>query len=86
MLGRVYGAVYGWQDRLVERVLQSRADLSKVGMLAQLGMSSQLAVFGVCIAVNHPLAYVWILLAQLVFVVGLFALTPSNQEVSLEHR
>jgi archaetidylinositol phosphate synthase len=86
LLGRVYGLVYGWQDRLVERVLQGRADLSRVGVLAQLGMSSQLAVFGICIAVSHPLAYVWILLAQLVFVIGLFALTPSNQEVSLEHR
>jgi hypothetical protein len=29
---------------------------------------------------------VWILLAQVVFVAGLFLLTPSNQEVSLEHR
>jgi len=86
VLGRVYGFLYGWQDRLVERVLQGRADLAKVGALAQLGMSSQLAVFGVCIAVGHPLAYVWILLAQLVFVIGLFVLAPSNQEVSLEHR
>jgi archaetidylinositol phosphate synthase len=85
VLGRVYGFLYGWQDRLLERALQGRADLAKVGALAQLGMSSQLAVFGICIAVSHPLAYVWILLAQLVFVVGLFVLAPSNQEVSLEH-
>jgi len=85
VLGRVYGLLYGWQDRLLERALQGRADLAKVGALAQLGMSSQLAVFGVCIAVSHPLAYVWILLAQLVFVVGLFVVAPSNQEVSLEH-
>jgi phosphatidylglycerophosphate synthase len=86
VLGRAYGFLYGWQDRLLERVLQGRADLARVGALAQLGMSSQLAVFGVCIAVSHPLAYVWILLAQLVFVIGLFVLAPSNQEVSLEHR
>ncbi len=86
VLGRVYGLVYGWQDRLAERLLQGRADLANVGMLAQLGMSSQLAVFGVCIAVHHPLAYVWILVAQLVLVTALFVLTPSNQEVSLEHR
>ena len=86
VLGRVYGLVYGWQDRLAERLLQGRADLANVGMLAQLGMSSQLAVFGVCIAVHHPLAYVWNLVAQLVLVTALFVLTPSNQEVSLEHR
>ena len=86
VLGRVYGFLYGWQDRLIERALQGRADLAKVGALAQLGMSSQLAVFGVCVAVSHPLAYVWILLAQVVFVIGLFVLAPSNQEVSLEHR
>ena len=52
--------------------------------LAQLGMSSQLAAFGICIAVGSPLVYVWILLAQIVFVAGLFLLTPSK-EVSLEH-
>jgi archaetidylinositol phosphate synthase len=86
VLGRVYGLLYGWQDRLAERVLYGRADLARVGALAQLGMSSQLAAFGICIAVNEPLAYVWILLAQLVLVAGLFVLTPSNQEVSLEHR
>jgi phosphatidylglycerophosphate synthase len=86
VLGRVYGLVYGWQDRLVELFLRGRADLAKVGALAQLGMSSQLAVFGICIAAAHPVVYVWILLAQVVFVAGLFLLTPSNQEVSLEHR
>ena len=86
VLGRVYGLVYGWQDRLVERFLRGRADLFAVGALAQLGMSSQLAAFGICIAVGRPLVYVWALLAQVVFVAGLFALTSSNREVSLEHR
>ena len=64
MLGRVYGLVYGWQDRLVGRGSSvARSDLlDTVGALAQLGMSSQLAVFGVCIAVGSPVVYVWILL------------------------
>jgi archaetidylinositol phosphate synthase len=84
MLGRIYGLVYGWQDRLADRFLRGRSDLFRVGALAQLGMSSQLAVFGVCIAVGSPLVYVWILLAQLVFVAGLCLLIPSK-EVSLEH-
>ncbi len=86
VLGRVYGLVYGWQDRLVERFLRGRLDLFTVGALAQLGMSTQLAAFGICIAVGRPLVYVWLLLAQVVFVAGLCLLTPSNQEVSLEHR
>jgi archaetidylinositol phosphate synthase len=86
VLGRVYGLLYGWQDRLAERFLRERPALVTVGALAQLGMSSQLAAFGVCIAIGRPLAYVWLLLVQLVFVAGLFVLAPSTQEVSLEHR
>ncbi len=82
--GRIYGLAYGWQDRLADQFLRGRSDLFRVGALAQLGMSSQLAVFGVCIAVGNPLVYVWILLAQLVFVAGLCLLIPSK-EVSLEH-
>jgi len=31
-------------------------------------MSTQLAVFGVCIAAGRPLAFVWIVLAELGFV------------------
>jgi phosphatidylglycerophosphate synthase len=84
LLGRAYGLLYGWQDRLAERSLRGRHDLFTVGALAQLGMSSQLAAFGICIAVGSPLVYVWTLLGQLVFVAGLFLLTPSK-EVSLEH-
>ena len=84
VLGRVYGLVYGWQDRLAERFLSGRADLFTVGTLAQLGLSSQLAAFGLCIALGSPLVYVWILLAQVVVVAALCLLTPSK-EVSLEH-
>jgi phosphatidylglycerophosphate synthase len=86
VLGRVYGLLYGWQDRLADRFLRERSSLVAVGALAQLGMSSQLAAFGVCLAVGRPLLYLWLLLAQVVFVAGLCLLTPSTQEVSLEHR
>ena len=56
VLGRVYGVLYGWQDRLAERVpaRAPRRPRSTVGALAQLGMSSQLAAFGVCIARRPP--------------------------------
>jgi phosphatidylglycerophosphate synthase len=88
-LGRVYGVMYGWQDRLLERVVRRRGDLVVVSALAQLGMSTQLAAFGLCVAVGRPLLEVWLLVAQLVFVVLLFlrreTLTESR-EVSLEHR
>jgi hypothetical protein len=84
VLGRAYGLLYGWQDRLADRFLRGRHDLFTVSALAQLGMSSQLAAFGICIAVGNPLVYVWILLAQVPFVAGLCLLTPSK-EVSLEH-
>ena len=47
-------------------------------------------VFGTVLALGHPLVYVWLLLAQVVVVVMLFArretLMRSNREVVLEHR
>jgi phosphatidylglycerophosphate synthase len=84
-LGRLYGVLYGWQDRAIERALPGRPELRGVGVLAQLGMSSQLAAFGICIAAGVPLAFAWIALAELGAVIGLLALMPSNTEVSLEH-
>jgi hypothetical protein len=56
-----------------------------VGVLAQLGMSSQLAAFGVCVALGRPLAFAWIALAELCAVLALCALTSSTTEVSLDH-
>jgi hypothetical protein len=47
-------------------------------------------VFGVALALGHPLVYVWLLLAQVACVIMLFArreaLMRSNREVVLEHR
>lgn len=84
-LGRLYGVLYGWQDRAIERVLPGRPELRTVAIVAQLGMSSQLALFGICIAAGSPLAFAWIALAELGAVIGLLAFTSSNTEVSLEH-
>jgi phosphatidylglycerophosphate synthase len=85
LLGRVYGVLYGWQDRLADRLLAHRSSLLAVGVLAQLGLSSQLAVFGLCTAFGRPLFFVWIVLAELVAVTALLLSTSPNQEVSLEH-
>jgi hypothetical protein len=48
-------------------------------------MSTQLAAFGICMAVGHPLAYVWVLAAEAAAVVAVLAI-ETGQEVSLEHR
>jgi phosphatidylglycerophosphate synthase len=84
VLGRAYGLLYGWQDRLLERVL--RPELFTVGALAQLGMSSQLLAFGICIAAGHPAAFAWVALAELGGVAALCSLTSSTRGISLDHR
>lgn len=85
-LGRAYGVMYGWQDRLADRLLAGRAIHGwQVTALANLGMSTQLAAFGLCMVVGHPLAFVWVLVAEAAFVVAVLAL-DLGQEVSLEHR
>jgi archaetidylinositol phosphate synthase len=85
-LGRLYGVLYGWQDILIERALSARPDLFVVGALAQFGMSTQLAAFGICVAVGRPLFFTWLLLAQLAGVLALCAFTTLNREVSLDNR
>jgi phosphatidylglycerophosphate synthase len=85
-LGRVYGALYGWQDRLADRILGRRTIQSwQVSALANLGMTTQLAAFGLCMALGHPTAFVWVLVCEAVGVVALLSVQPK-QEVSLEHR
>jgi phosphatidylglycerophosphate synthase len=90
-LGRVYGLLYGWQDRLADRLLGSRTIHGRhVTVLANLGMSTQLAAFGLCMAFGHPSAFTWLLVVEAVAVVAVLAIQPrqveQRQEVSLEHR
>jgi phosphatidylglycerophosphate synthase len=86
VLGRVYGVVYGWQDRLADRLLGGRAIQAwQVSALANLGMTTQLAAFGLCVVLGHPLAYVWVLVCEALVVFVLLSVQPK-QEVSLEHR
>jgi archaetidylinositol phosphate synthase len=85
-LGHVYGLLYGWQDRLAERILGGRVIQSwQVTTLANLGMTTQLAAFGFCMVLGHPLAFVWVLVAEALVVVAALSVHPK-QEVSLEHR
>ena len=66
-LQRIYGAVYAPQDKLAEALVARRPALTSstaVSLLANLGMSTQLAAFGFLMALGHPLAFPWLALAQ----------------------
>jgi archaetidylinositol phosphate synthase len=71
VLARVYAAVYAPQDRLVEHLVERRLhghgpgarlayhDRATVMVLANFGLSTQLALLGVCLAAGAPAAYAW---------------------------
>jgi phosphatidylglycerophosphate synthase len=71
-LARVYGLVYAPQDRLIEAFVESRVgsrpgrdayhDRATLSILANYGLSTQLAVLGICLATGHPGTYFWIVL------------------------
>jgi hypothetical protein len=75
LLARVYAVVYAPQDRLVERFAEWRLrgrgpgarlayhDRGTVTVVANFGLSTQLAVLGVCLAAGVPAAYAWVAIA-----------------------
>ena len=83
MLARVYAAVYAPQDRIVEAYVAWRLrkrppaarlawhDAAAVAVIANFGLSPQLAALGVCLAVGHPAAYLVVLIAQALVIAGL---------------
>jgi archaetidylinositol phosphate synthase len=85
LLRRVYGLVYAPQDRLAEALVARRPALTSplaVSLLANLGMSTQLAAFGLLIALGHPFAFAWVAPAE-VAAIALALLPrriPSQQE------
>jgi phosphatidylglycerophosphate synthase len=83
LLRRVYGLVYAPQDRLAEALVARRPVLTSplsVSLLANLGMSTQLAAFGLLTALGHPLAFAWIAIGQAA-AIGLALLPiPRQQE------
>jgi len=84
-LHQLYGAVYAPQDRLAERVAARRPSYTSaraVTLLANLGMSTQLAAFGLLVALGHPLAFAWLVLAELAVVA--LALLPARAAVAEE--
>jgi phosphatidylglycerophosphate synthase len=81
-LRRIYRLVYGPQDRLAEWIVARRPALTSktwVTVLANLGMSTQLAVLGVCLVFGAPLVFAWIAVAEVVVVT--LALLPQRTPV-----
>ena len=85
LLRRIYRLVYAPQDRLAESLVARRPALTSavaISLLANLGMSTQLAAFGLLMALGHPLAFAWVALAE-VAVIALVLLprrAPRRQE------
>jgi phosphatidylglycerophosphate synthase len=78
-LRRIYGVLYAPQDRLAEALVARRpvlAGSTAVSLLANLGMSTQLAAFGLLMAFGHPLAFAWLALAQIALIA--LALLPRR--------
>lgn len=79
-LRRLYALLYAPQDRLVERFVAYRLrgasprerlayhDRATISVLTNCGMSTQLLVFGICIALGRPVAFAWVALAELMLV------------------
>lgn len=83
LLRRIYRLVYGPQDRLAEALVARRPALAgstAVSLLANLGMSTQLAVFGLLIALGHPVAFAWLALAEVVVIVLAVSVRMSDQQ------
>jgi phosphatidylglycerophosphate synthase len=72
VLTRIYALVFGPLDRGIHRAFRRDAvDRLTVTVLANLGLSTQLAVLGVCLVAGAPEAYLWIVLACASLVAGL---------------
>ncbi len=86
LLARIYAVVYGSQDRAIEwfverRLTRLRAgpaerlayhDRATLSVLANFGLSTQLAVLGVCLVAGQPTAYFWFVIGCGVALVPLF--------------
>ena len=74
VLMRVYELFLGPLDRGIRRLwTRAAVDRRAVTVLANLGLSTQLAALGVCLALGAPEAYLWIVLACLLLVAVLSA-------------
>jgi phosphatidylglycerophosphate synthase len=81
-LAKVYALVYAPQDRVAARFAAWRIrrlgttperyhDAGTIAVVANLGLSTQLFVLGIFVASGHPLAFCFVLLAQVIALVAL---------------
>ena len=83
VLRRSYRLVYAPQDRLAEALVARRPALTSplsVSLLANLGMSTQLAAFGLLLALGQPLAFAWLALAEAAAIALALVPIPRPQE------
>jgi phosphatidylglycerophosphate synthase len=83
LLRRSYRLVYAPQDRLAEALVARRPALTSprsVSLLANLGMSTQLAAFGLLLALGQPLAFAWLALAEAAAIALALLPIPRRQE------
>ena len=77
VLEGIYGVVFGQLDRVLRAVAAHRFgerggyDRFTVTALANLGLTTQLVVLGVCLVLDAPTAYLWFVLACLAALVPL---------------
>jgi len=79
LVARLYGVVYGPQDRFAEAVVR-RPSARTVGIAANFGLSTQLAALGLCLAFGHPRAYLVVLLVCTAILVLLVAIDRGRSE------
>jgi phosphatidylglycerophosphate synthase len=70
-LARAYAFLYGWQDRVFEKIFRGRPSRGSVALAANFGLSTQLLALGICLALGHPVAYVAVLCACALSLVSL---------------
>jgi hypothetical protein len=75
LVARIYAIVYAPQDRLAEALVRRRPGRATVGIVANFGLSTQLAALGVCVALGHLRAY----LVVLIFCAAIVAALVANQ-------
>jgi hypothetical protein len=82
-LRAVYRVVYRPQDRLAEWIVARRPALTSprwVSVLANLGMSTQLAVLGLCLVLGAPLLFALVAVVE-VAIITLALLLPQRAPV-----
>jgi archaetidylinositol phosphate synthase len=58
--GRIYALLYAPQDRVAERLFPQPRGRAALTFVASFGLSTQLAVLGLCLLAGRPALYLWV--------------------------